>query len=139
MSTAYYPKSDGATEWAKRTVTQMLRQCVAPNQRDCVQKLPAIKFAINTSCSDSTGYTLFFLNTGHIPKSFVWEHATPTKYPGVQAYAWQLKNTLVHAHDSLLEACAKQTSNANQKQQASPFSENDLVYLSSKSLTFQKD
>lgn len=71
MSSAYHPESDGSTERANRTVTQMLRQCIAPNQRDWVAKLPAIEFAINLARSDSTGYAPFFLNSGRLPRSLV--------------------------------------------------------------------
>lgn len=40
MSSAYHPESDGSTERANQTVTQMLRQCVRPTQKDWVSKLP---------------------------------------------------------------------------------------------------
>src|SRR5262245_34458123 len=36
MSSAYHPETDGSTERANRTVTQMLRQCVRPDQKDWV-------------------------------------------------------------------------------------------------------
>ena len=49
LSSAYHPQSDGSTEQANRTITQMLRQCVHPNQKDWVAKLPAIEFAINSA------------------------------------------------------------------------------------------
>jgi hypothetical protein len=41
MSSAYHPQTDSATERANRTITQMLRQCIDPNQKDWVNKLPA--------------------------------------------------------------------------------------------------
>ena len=62
MSSAYHPQSDGATERANHTIMQMLRQCVHPNQKDWVTKLPVIEFAINSTRSASTGYAPFFLN-----------------------------------------------------------------------------
>ena len=34
MSSAYHPESDGSTERANRTVGQMLRQCIGPNQKE---------------------------------------------------------------------------------------------------------
>jgi transposase InsO family protein len=71
MSSAYHPESDGGTERANRTVTQMLRQCIQPNQRDWVSKLPAIEFAINSARSESTGFSPFFLNTGCMPRSLL--------------------------------------------------------------------
>lgn len=77
MSSAYHPQTDGATERANRTVTQMLRQCINPNQKDWVSKLPAIQFAINSARSESTGYSPFFLNTGRMPRAMIWNAATP--------------------------------------------------------------
>ena len=45
LSSAYHPQSDGSTERANWTVTQMLRQCINSDQKDWVSKLPAIEFA----------------------------------------------------------------------------------------------
>jgi hypothetical protein len=42
------------------------------------------------------------------------------------------------AHDSVIAARVKQTRSANRKRQASPFENGDLVYLSSKNITFEK-
>ena len=64
MSSAYHPETDGSTERANQTVTQMLRQCIGEKQNDWVAKLPAIEFAINSARSESTGYAPFFLNMG---------------------------------------------------------------------------
>ena len=49
MSSAYHPQMDGSTERANRTITQMLRQCVSPTQKDWVTKLPTIQFVINSA------------------------------------------------------------------------------------------
>ena len=49
MSSAYHPETDGSTERANRTITQMLRQCVDPKQTDWVSKLAAIEFALNSA------------------------------------------------------------------------------------------
>jgi hypothetical protein len=49
MSSAYHPQTDGATERANRTITQMLRQCIQPDQKNWVSKLLAIQFAINSA------------------------------------------------------------------------------------------
>ena len=49
ISSAFHPQMDGATERANRTVTQMIRQCVRPDRKDWVTKLPAIEFAINST------------------------------------------------------------------------------------------
>ncbi|KAJ3554430.1 hypothetical protein NP233_g12425 [Leucocoprinus birnbaumii] len=85
MSSAFHPQTDGATERANRTITQMLRQCVVPHQRDWVSKLPAIEFAINSARSDTTGYAPFMLNYGRMPRSMVFE--TDAEYPGCEDQA----------------------------------------------------
>ena len=138
MSSAYHPETDGSTERANRTVTQMLRQCINEKQTDWVSKLPVIEFAINSARSESTGYAPFFLNTGRMPKSLIWDSARPDEYPTVRAFALQRKLALISAHDSILAARVKQTCNANRKRQLAPFKENDLVYLSTKNITFPK-
>src|ERR1700676_4266299 len=47
MSTAFHPQMDGATERANRSIGQILRTLVQPNQTDWAEKLPMVKFAIN--------------------------------------------------------------------------------------------
>ena len=64
MSSAYHPETDGSTERANRTVVQMLRACIAPNQRDWVSQLPTIEFAINIACSESMQHSPFETNNG---------------------------------------------------------------------------
>ena len=138
MSSAYHPQSDGATERANHTVTQMLRQCIHPNQKDWVLKLPAIEFAINCARSESTGYAPFFLNFGRMPRSILWDYHMESEFPSVQNFALQKKLALMAEHDSILAARIKQTRNANQKRQPVPFKEGDLAYLSTKNISFPK-
>ena len=91
MSSAYHPQLDGSKERANRTVTQMLRQCIHPNQKDWVVKLPAIDFAINSARSESTGYAPFFLNFGRMPQSMIWDsHQTPNSHRYV-SLPWRRK------------------------------------------------
>ena len=59
MSSAFHPQTDGVTERANRTITQIIRQCVSPNQNDWVSKLPAVEFAINSARSSTTGFSPF--------------------------------------------------------------------------------
>ena len=113
LSSTYHPQSDGSTERANRTVTQMLRQCIHPNQKDWVSRLPAIEFAINSARSESTGYAPFFLNFGQMPRTMIWNSAPSSEYPSIREFALQTKLALMTAHDSILEARVKQTHNAN--------------------------
>ncbi|KAF8831165.1 hypothetical protein HHX47_DHR1000004 [Lentinula edodes] len=138
MSSAYHPETDGSTERANRTVTQMLRQCVAIDQKDWVIKLPAVEFAINSARSETTGFSPFFLNTGRMPRSFLWNAANKNEYPGIRAYAHKMKQAIMQAHDSILHARVKQTRDANRRRRPSPFEEGDLAYLSTQNISFPK-
>ena len=104
MSSTYHLESDGSTEHAHCTVGQMLQQCIGPNQKNWVSKLPGIEFAINLTWSKSTGFAPFFLNTGWMPCVMVRDAAGPDKYPGVRAFAQKMKNAVMAAHDSILAA-----------------------------------
>ena len=138
MSSAYHPQTDGATERANRTVTQMIRQCIHPNQKDWVTKLPAIEFAINSARSASTGYAPFFLNFGRMPRSMIWNPASSEEFPSVREFAIQKKLALMDAHDSMIAARVKQTRDSNKRRRDVPFAVGDLVYLSSQNIKFPK-
>lgn len=138
MSSAYHPESDGSTERANRTVTQMLRQCIGPDQKDWVSKLPAIEFAINLARSDSTGYAPFFLNNGRMPRSLIWDNPTSDEYPAVRTFAQKVKYAVMAAYDSILAARVKQIRDANRRRRPVPFVKDDLVYLSTKNISLPK-
>lgn len=65
----------------------MIRQCVSSNQWNWVVKLPAIEFAINNACSESTGYSPFFLNYRKMPRMMVWDSALKNKYSDIWVFA----------------------------------------------------
>jgi hypothetical protein len=132
LSSAYHPQTDGATERANRTMTQMLRQCVSPDQKDWVQRLPAIELAMNTAQLDTTGFSPFFLNYGQMPRTLVWD--VQTEYPGVRKFAQQMKLAIMAAHDSIIAARALQMAQANRHRRPVTLKENSLVYLSTKNL-----
>ncbi|KAJ8489233.1 hypothetical protein ONZ45_g13670 [Pleurotus djamor] len=136
MSSAYHPQTDGATERANRTITQMLRQCISPSQRDWVTRLPAIEFAVNMAKSGSTGYSPFFLNYGRLPRSLIWKQPPSNEYPGVREFAERVRLAVISAHDSILAARVKQTRDANNRRRPAPFEVGDLVYVSTENLKF---
>jgi hypothetical protein len=76
----------------------MLRQCIKPNQKDWVLRLPAIEFAINSARSESTGFAPFFLNSGRMPRSLIWDSNQPSQYPGVRVFAQQMKSAVMQAN-----------------------------------------
>ncbi|KIM51591.1 hypothetical protein SCLCIDRAFT_142925 [Scleroderma citrinum Foug A] len=116
----------------------MLRSCIGPTQKDWVSRLPAIEFAINLAQSESTGYSLFFLNTGRMPRAMIWDTPSSNKYPSVKVYMQRMKLALTTAHDALLTARVKQTVQANKWRHTCPFVVGDLVYISTKNISFPK-
>jgi hypothetical protein len=138
MSSAYHPESDGATERANQTITQMLRQCISKDQKNWVTKLPAVKFAINMAQSEVTGYAPFFLNYGHMPRAFLWDSNKKDEYPGILKFAQSIELAIIDAHDSILSHRVKEIRNANRKRSPSPFEIGDLVYISTRNLSIPK-
>ncbi|KNZ73356.1 hypothetical protein J132_07654, partial [Termitomyces sp. J132] len=100
--------------------------------------LPAIEFAINSARSETTGYSLFFLNTGRIPRPMIWNNAKPNEVAGVRVFVQQLKLALMAAHDCILAARVKQIHNAYCHRQLAPFIKGDMVYVSTKNFNYSK-
>lgn len=136
LSSSYHPQTDGATERANRTMTQMLRQCVALDQKDWVIRLPAVEYAMNCARSDTTGFSPFFLNYGRMPRPLIWDSST--EYPGVKVFAQRMKDAIMSAHDEVIAARVKHTNQANRHRRKAEFVEGDLVYLSTKNLKLPK-
>ena len=145
MSTAFHPQTDGASERAIKTVAQVLRSVVSADQKDWVAKLPMTEFALNSAKSSSTGFAPFDLN-GATPRiSFTLDNVDGA--PGVAAFAQQVQNNLLMAHDAILENRVYQTDYANQRRRSEhPGKEGEttqyrvgsLVYLSTKNLKLPK-
>jgi hypothetical protein len=138
MSSTYHPKSDGASERANCSVITMLRACIDLRHKDWAVKLPAIKYTINSARSESTGFAPFFLNMRCMPRSLIWDCLSSTEYPSVRAMAQKLKQTVLAAHDLVLTARVKQKREANRTLCPSPFSDGDLVYVSTQNISFPK-
>ncbi|OJT02036.1 Retrovirus-related Pol polyprotein from transposon 17.6 [Trametes pubescens] len=136
LSSAYHPQTDGMTERANRTMTQMLRQCVQADQKDWAMRLPAVELALNMARSDTTGFSPFYLNYGQMPRSLVWSNES--EYPGVQAFAQRMKDAIMAAHDAIITARVDQVTQANRRRCPASFQVNDLVYLSTKNLSLPK-
>ena len=113
MSTAYHPQTDGQSEQMIRTVSQMLRAAVQPDQRDWAGKIPMVEFAINSSWNASTGFAPFELSGGFMP-SMIRELADEPALPGVRDFAERALDYLHQAHDSLISSRVEQTHHANQ-------------------------
>ena len=82
---------DGATERANRSVGQMFRAMIRPDQKDWVEKCPMIEFAINLSIGRATGLAPFEINYRYMPVMMKEVKDTEKTPPGVRTFA---KNAL---------------------------------------------
>jgi len=140
MSTAFHPQTDGASERSIRTIAQILRSMILPDQKDWIEKVPMVEFAINSSVSGSTGFAPFELTYGYMPRMAQLEHGSaPKMAPGVQGFVCQAWDNLAMALDAIIESCMIQTHHANKKRKDPPTLDvGELVYLSTKNLTLPK-
>ena len=132
MSTAFHLQTDGATEWANRSIAQILRTIVSNDQKDWSNKCPMVEFAINSRVNAPTGYTPFKLNYRYMPRS--GQHiSTNTTFKGVKQFAQQAVWILLDAHDAILEHRIEQTHYSNKCcKPGIKYRVNDLVYLLTK-------
>ncbi len=137
MSTAFHPQTDGASERSIRNVNQILRNFVSPDQTNWADKITMVEFAINSSTSESSGYSPFELNYGYMPTMI--ENAGTTALKGVREFAETARNNLLEAHDAIIASRVHQTFYSNQGRRLAPeFPLNGLVYLSTKNLSLPK-
>ncbi|KAL1947388.1 hypothetical protein VTO73DRAFT_14349 [Trametes versicolor] len=143
MSTAYHPQTDRTSERAVRTVSQILRAMVDPNQRDWARKVPLVEFAMNSSRSVSTGFAPFELTGGFMPR-MIRALAPEPALPGVTEFAQRALDYLSEAHDHLIASRVEQTHYSNRRRRpedplpAKQFEVGQLAYLSTEKLNLPK-
>ncbi|GJE92037.1 polyprotein [Phanerochaete sordida] len=145
MSTAFHPQTDGATERANRSISQVLRAVVQPNQKDWANQLPLVEFALNASVSSSTGYAPFELTYGAMPR-MAQPNISEKVAPGVRRFAEHAREVLLRAHDAIIDSRVHQTYHANKARRdedihhsaLTPIAVGDLVYLSTENLALPK-
>ena len=101
MSTAYHPQSDGQTERSNRTLEEMLRHFVSPNQDDWDLRLPCCEFAVNNAWNAATGSTPFFLNQGSHPRSPVSSEVYCV-LPGAKSFEERVNEAIAQARNCML-------------------------------------
>lgn len=139
MSSGYHPQTDGATERANRTATQILRSVVDSDQKDWVTKLPLVEFAMNAAVSNTLKLSPFEVNYGWRPSLSHLASAEEAKFPGVEKFAEQARLNLIAAHDALISSRVDQTTGANRSRREDfPIRIGDKVYLSTEDLNVPK-
>ena len=111
---------DGATEQANRSVGQMFRAMIHPDQKDWVEKCPMIEFAINLSIGRATGLAPFEINYGYMPVMMKEVKETEKTPPGVRTFAKNALKNMALAHDALIESRVFQQQYADARRRKEP-------------------
>ncbi len=143
MSTAFHPQTDGTSERMVRTVSQILRAMVQPDQRDWARRIPMTEFAINSSINASTGFAPFELVSGYMP-TLIRDLAREPALPGVRDFAERAIANVQSAHDTIIASRVSQTHYANRHRREEnttddpDFKVGGLAYLSTTNLSLPK-
>ena len=104
MSTFFHPRTDGQTEHANHSIGQILRVVVNHDQKNWVDKIDMVEFAINSSISETTGYSPFELNYGYMPSMIKEIRNDEIVSQDIRAFAASTLQKLTEAHDAIIEA-----------------------------------
>ena len=112
MSTLFHPQTDGATDQANHSISQVLRALVCNSQNDWAEHCPMVEFVLNSSMSVSTGYMPFKLNYRYIPQLGQCLN-TNTKFVSVRQFVEQVLWNAMAAHDAIIATRVMQTHHMN--------------------------
>jgi hypothetical protein len=139
MSTAFHPQTDGATERQMRSIGQIMRTMVNPDQRNWVECVPLTEYAINSSINASTGFAPFELTYGYIPRIFTGIQPKREDPPGVRSFAQNALRSMAIAHDAIIASRVIQTHQANKTRKAdADLPVGALVFVSTENLALPK-
>ena len=104
MSTSFHPQTDSQTECVNCSIGQIFQSVVSHDQKNWIDKVDMVEFAINSSVSGTTGYAPFELNYGYMPLMIKEIRSDKTVSQGIKAFALAALQNLADAHDSIIEA-----------------------------------
>ncbi len=139
MLILFHPQTDGLTECTNKSVRQIFRAGLCPDQKDWFGKIDTMEFPINASISNTMRYLPFKLNGSYMPSMLHEVRAEGRLVPGIRKFAENALCNLADVHDAIIESHVFQTFHTNKKQSDEPMIlEGELVYLSTKNLNLPK-
>ncbi|KAJ9512165.1 hypothetical protein QJQ45_012680 [Haematococcus lacustris] len=140
MSSAYHPQTDGQSERANRTVEDMLRPYLNHHKTDWDQHLAAVEFAYNSSTHVGTGFSPFYLNYGHhprTPEALLQPPSTLVPSPAADAFVTTMRSNIDIAKAALQRAVDKQKQQADKHRRHLEFNVGDKVLLSTATINLK--
>jgi len=119
MSTSFHPQTDGKSERANKTVTQLLRAVVNRSQQDWADRLTAVEYAMNATVAESTSKIPFELVLGFTPR-ITGGSGAASNLPAVDDFASDRKAAVSDARDALIAAKVRQAEQANRQRTDEP-------------------
>ena len=113
MSTLFHPQMDGQTECANRNIGQIFHTVMQHDQKDWIDHIDLMEFAINVSIAKMMKFVPFKLNRGYMPsmmKEIQSDEAIPR---GIKLFAEAALQNLADAHDAIIKTCVFQMSQTN--------------------------
>lgn len=132
MSTAYHPQTDGQTEVTNRSLGNLLRCLVGSSIKKWDSKLPQAEFAHNHALNRSSGFSLFQINYGIIPRGPPDLSSLPDRihlHGGAEAFVDAVLDTHAQAKASLETSTAKYKTAADSHRRRLVFEVGDLVWV----------
>lgn len=138
FSTAYHPQTDGQSERTNRTLEEILRHYVSPQQTDWDEYLDCAEYAINDAQQVSTGYTPFQLAYGgQQPATPIDIAVGAVAAPAAEQRLQQHADLLAHARVCIQQAQARMQQYENSKRRDVRFEMGDLVRLSAANMNLK--
>jgi len=134
FSTAYHPQTDGQSERTNRTLEQVLRAYVLPNQSDWDKHLSMAEFAMNNSVSASTGNTPFYALYARHPLAPIDMALSSDRVPAAVNLRNAIDAVVQDVERNLADAQRKQAEYANQSRRELTFKTGDKVLLNTVNL-----
>ncbi|CDJ67604.1 hypothetical protein ENH_00038690, partial [Eimeria necatrix] len=135
MSSSYDPQSDGQTERVNRTLKQMLRTYIQPDERQWERLLPALELAYNTTCHSFIELSPFEVMIGENPLTAANLDIVGALAPTITPPMTKLFRQLCDRTQShIQETKWQQEYYADKKCRAVEYAVGDKVWLSSKHL-----
>ena len=117
LSTAFHPETDGLSERMHRSIEQILHCYVSAQQGNWDLLLPMCEFALNSTCSASTGISPAYVLFGHEP-TLPLEHAVHAVTDGpvqsVTDHVANMESTLQLVRSAMTRSAAYMADYANQ-------------------------
>ncbi|GBG67145.1 hypothetical protein CBR_g81570 [Chara braunii] len=129
-SSARHPQTDGQTERAHQTAQVLLRTLIHPDQKDCVERLPDVELAYNSSIHPVIGISPFEFEHGS-PVTSPLDIITPRMAESDDHLLFfrRGQELLVKARDQMDKTQQRMSQQANRQRLPCPFCVGDLVLL----------